>query len=121
ELAEADFPGQPFSLFQSGSHKINPPGKEKESLVNMKTTTPPVRNSMKHSSRDCRPVAGFLIPLLLACLGLAPMAQAVGADSDGSIPGSNNGEGIGVLVSSTTGVWNTDAVFETFNIIIDST
>ncbi len=54
----------------------------------------------------------FLIPLLLACVGLAPMAQAVGPDTDGSIPGSNNGEGIGVLVSRTTGVWNTGTGFE---------
>jgi hypothetical protein len=38
----------------------------------------------------------LLIPLslLLVCFGLAPMAQAVGPDTDGAIPGSNNGEGI---------------------------
>ncbi len=78
----------------------------------MKTTTPHISNSMKHSSRDCRPVARFLIPLLLACLGLAPRAQAVGPDTDGSIPGSNNGEGIGVLVNRTSGVWNTGTGFE---------
>jgi hypothetical protein len=59
--------------------------------------------------------AGFLIPLLLACFGLAPMAQAVGPDTDGTIPGSNNGEGIGVLVSRTTGVWNTGTGFEALN------
>jgi hypothetical protein len=59
--------------------------------------------------------AGFLIPLLLACFGLAPMAQAVGPDTDGSIPGSNNGEGIGVLVSRTGGVWNTGTGFEALN------
>jgi hypothetical protein len=40
------------------------------------------------------------------------MAQAVGPDTDGSIPGSNNGEGIGVLVSRTVGVWNTGTGFE---------
>jgi len=43
------------------------------------------------------------------------MAQAVGPDTDGSIPGSNNGEGIGVLVSRTTGVWNTGTGFEALN------
>src|SRR5882724_2699503 len=59
--------------------------------------------------------AGFLIPLLLACFGLAPMAQAVGPDTDGTIPGSNNGEGIGVLISRTTGVWNTGTGFEALN------
>ena len=45
----------------------------------------------------------ILIPLLLVCFGLAPMAQAVGPDTDGNIPGANNGEGIGVLVNRTTG------------------
>ena len=49
------------------------------------------------------------------CFGLASMAQAVGPDTDGSIPGSNNGEGIGVLVSRTTGVWNTGTGFEALN------
>jgi hypothetical protein len=57
----------------------------------------------------------FLIPLALVCFGLAPMAQAVGPDTDGSIPGSNNGEGIGVLVSRTTGVWNSGTGFEALN------
>jgi uncharacterized coiled-coil protein SlyX len=112
---EEDFPGTAFSLFQSGSQKINPPGKEKETLANMKTTTPPVKNSMKHSSRDCGTVAGLLIPLVLVCFALLPIAQAVGPDTDGSIPGSNNGEGIGVLVSRTTGVWNTGTGFEALN------
>ena len=38
---------------------------------------------------------GFLlIPLSLACFGLAPIAQAVVPDTDGAIAGSNNGEGI---------------------------
>jgi hypothetical protein len=55
------------------------------------------------------------IPLVLVCFGLAPMAQAVGPDTDGSIPGSNNGEGIGVLVSRTSGVWNTGTGFEALN------
>jgi uncharacterized coiled-coil protein SlyX len=59
---------------------------------------------------------GFLLmPLLLSCFGLAPMAQAVGPDTDGAIPGSNNGEGIGVLVSRTTGIWNTGTGFEALN------
>src|SRR6266496_4474667 len=67
-------------------------------LARFKTTTPPL-----------------LIALLLACFGLAPMAQAVGPDTDGTIPGSNNGEGIGVLVNRTTGVWNTGTGFEALN------
>jgi hypothetical protein len=55
------------------------------------------------------------IPLVLVCFGLASMAQAVGPDTDGAIPGSNNGEGIGVLVSRTSGVWNTGTGFEALN------
>ncbi len=57
----------------------------------------------------------FLISLVLVCFGLAPMAQAVGPDTDGAITGSNNGEGIGVLVSRTGGVWNTGTGFEALN------
>jgi hypothetical protein len=57
----------------------------------------------------------FLISLVLVCFGLAPLAQAVGPDTDGAIPGSNNGEGIGVLISLTTGVWNTGTGFEALN------
>src|SRR6266576_1508329 len=78
-------------------------------LTQFKTTIPPVRKPMSLVS------ARFLIPLLLACLRLAPMAQAVGPDTDGSIPGSNIGEGIGVLVNRTTGVWNTGTGFEALN------
>ena len=55
------------------------------------------------------------VSLLLVCFGLAPMAQAVGPDTEGTIPGSNNGEGIGVLVNRTTGVWNTGTGFEALN------
>ena len=52
---------------------------------------------------------------MLACFGLAPMMQAVGPDTDGAIAGSNNGEGTGVLVSRTSGVWNTGTGFEALN------
>ena len=52
------------------------------------------------------------VSLLIACFGLLPRAQAVGPDTDGTIPGSNNGEGIGVLVSRTTGIWNSGTGFE---------
>jgi hypothetical protein len=61
---------------------------------------------------------GFLLiplSLMLACFALMPMAQAVGPDTDGAIAGSNNGEGIGVLVSRTTGIWNTGTGFEALN------
>jgi len=43
------------------------------------------------------------------------MVQAVGPDTEGSILGSNNGEGTGVLVSRTNGVWNTGTGFEALN------
>ena len=43
------------------------------------------------------------------------MAKAVGPDTDGAIAGSNNGEGIGVLVSRTSGIWNTGTGFEALN------
>ena len=56
-----------------------------------------------------------LIALLLVCFGLLPRAQAVGPDTDGNIAGGNNGEGIGVLVSRTTGIWNTGTGFEALN------
>jgi uncharacterized coiled-coil protein SlyX len=57
----------------------------------------------------------LLIPFMVVFFGLAPMAQAVGPDTEGNIPGSNNGEGIGVLVSRTTGIWNTGTGFEALN------
>jgi hypothetical protein len=61
-------------------------------------------------------ICGLLpIALTLICFGLAPMVQAVGPDTDGNIPGANNGEGVGVLVSRTTGVWNTGTGFEALN------
>jgi uncharacterized coiled-coil protein SlyX len=69
-----------------------------KSLIQFKTTIP-----------------ALLVPLVLICFGLAPMAQAVGPDTDGTIPGSNNGEGIGVLVSRTTGIWNTGTGFDALN------
>jgi len=61
--------------------------------------------------------AGLLIPLslMLTCFALTPMAHAVSPDTEGAIPGSNNGEGVGVLVSRTSGVWNTGTGFEALN------
>jgi hypothetical protein len=56
-----------------------------------------------------------LILLMLTLLGLSPIAQAVGPDTEGAIAGSNNGEGIGVLVNRTSGVWNTGTGFEALN------
>jgi hypothetical protein len=56
-----------------------------------------------------------LIVPVVVCFALAPIAQAIGPDTDGSIAGSNNGEGLGVLVSRTTGVWNTGTGYQALN------
>jgi hypothetical protein len=60
----------------------------------------------------------IILTTILFALGsfaLPQKTQAVGPDTDGSIPGSNNGEGIGVLVSRTGGIWNTGTGFEALN------
>jgi hypothetical protein len=72
-------------------------------------------NSMKLLTQFETTTLARLISLLLVFFGLAPMAQAVGPDTDGNIPGSNNGEGVGVLVNRTGGVWNTGTGFEALN------
>jgi len=113
DLAEADFTWIAFCFFQSGSHKINPPGKENESLANMKTTTPPVRNPINHSSRDSRWVPRLLVLLGLGCFALLPGAQAT--EPDTVLPNGNTAEGSGVLVSLTTGIWNSGFGFQALN------
>jgi trimeric autotransporter adhesin len=55
------------------------------------------------------------ILLVVACFVLCPVARAVGPDTEGNMPGGNNGEGVGVLVNRTTGVWNTGTGFEALN------
>ena len=70
---------------------------------------------MMKGNKDMKTTTNIIYPafaaLALAWLALMPMAQAVGPDTEGNIPGGNNGEGIGVLVSRTTGVWNTGTGF----------
>ena len=96
------FAGSFFYPPSDPNHAVN--HLEKERFVKMKAIVLSTRSPIRRSSLQ----RGFLlIPLVLVCFGLAPIAQAVGPDTDGSIPGSNNGEGIGVLVSRTTGIWNT--------------
>jgi hypothetical protein len=77
-------------------------------------TTSHLRNSINPSPLRR---AFLLIPLslMLTCFALAPLAQAAGPDTDGAIAGSNNGEGIGVLVNRTTGIWNTGTGLEALN------
>jgi len=73
------------------------------------------KNPTNRSSRRCGTRGFLFIPLVLVCVGLSRTVQAVGPDTDGTIPGANNGEGIGVLVSRTTGVWNTGTGLEALN------
>ena len=74
----------------------------------MKTITLPTNYVHRPLGRS----ALLSVSLLIGCFALLPRAQAVGPDTDGTIPGSNNGEGIGVLVSRTTGIWNSGTGFE---------
>ena len=54
----------------------------------------------------------LLIPLVIACFALSPLAQAVVPPPDGGYPGSNTAEGTQALQSLTTGVWNTALGFQ---------
>ena len=57
----------------------------------------------------------FLIPVVLACFGLAPMAQAVVPAPDGGYPNGNTAEGTNALLNLTNGIWNTALGFEALN------
>jgi hypothetical protein len=94
------------AIVLSAKNSIRPPS--------LRRGFPPSRNYSERF-RERAGAAGLLMPLLLVCIGLAPMAQAVGPDTDGAIAGANNGEGVGVLVSRTGGVWNTGTGFEALN------
>ncbi len=63
-------------------------------------TTPQLRNSINRSPLR---LAFLLIPLVLACFGLSPIAQA----ADGDVGGANTSEGAAALQSLTTGIHNT--------------
>jgi hypothetical protein len=67
---------------------------------------------MKTMTRIMYPIFGLFA---FASFALSPVAQAVGPDTEGNIPGSNNGEGIGVLVNRTSGLWNTGTGFQALN------
>ena len=88
------FPGS-FSLPFSEQISNNPPGRERKNNMHQKLK-----------------LIHLVVPLLIC---FAAMAQAVGPDTDGSIPGSNNGEGVGVLVNLGGGIWNTGTGFEALN------
>ncbi len=66
-------------------------------------TTLPIRNSI---SRSPLRFGFLLIPLVLACFALSPIAQAVSPAPDGGYPGGNTAEGQNALFSLTTGGFN---------------
>ena len=97
---EEALPAAFFPLSRLAVARANPPGKRKEES----------QSTMHQTLKLIR----LIVPLVV-CFALAPIVQAVGPDTDGSIPGANNGEGVGVLVSRTTGIWNTGTGFEALN------
>src|SRR5438552_7274561 len=73
-----------------------------QSSAHMKTTTLPSRNLMNRS-----PLRAFLlIPFVLVCFALLPVARAVDPPPDGGYPNNNTAEGDSALFSLTTGVNN---------------
>jgi hypothetical protein len=78
--------------------------------IKFKTTILPLLTRLHRYAKHCGQVL-----LALGFFALPHSVQAVGPDTEGAIPGANNGEGIGVLVSRTSGVWNTGTGFEALN------
>ena len=69
-------------------------------------------NPLMHSNID----NSIRLIMLFGCLFCACTASTSGGTRHGRhIPGANNGEGVGVLVSRTTGIWNTGTGFEALN------
>src|SRR5205823_3437270 len=73
------------------------------------TIVPWVRGSTR-----CPPLRRvfLFVPLLLACLALSPIAQAVVPPPDGGYANRNTAEGKDALFSLTTGVENTAVGFQ---------
>ena len=69
--------------------------------------TPSIKNSINWSPPR---LAFLLIPLVLACFGLLPTAQAA---TEGDLGKGNTVEGAGALQSLTTGIHNTALGFDT--------
>jgi hypothetical protein len=77
------------------------------------TFDPPRRNSMSPAAAAPPAVAGLLISLLLSCFAFMQQAQAT--EPDTILPNGNTAEGSGVLVSLTSGVWNSGFGFQALN------
>ena len=74
----------------------------------MKTKNMTTLNLRTSIGRSSLPLASPLVPLLLACFALLPIAQAVSPTPDGGYLGANTAEGgPGALFSLTTGTDNT--------------
>jgi hypothetical protein len=70
---------------------------------------------MKTLTKIKSTIPSLLVASAFGFLVLSPMAQAVGPDTEGAIPGANTGEGIGVLTSLTGGTWNTGTGYQALN------
>src|SRR4029453_14258605 len=87
-------------------------GKFREGMGNGLRQNKKGNQIMKNRNIQFKPTLGLLIPVLLCCFELSPIVQAQGPETEGAIPGFNNGEGIGVLLGRTTGVSNTGTGYQ---------
>ena len=76
-------------------------------------TTQSTTNPIKRSSRRCATLVFLFIPFLLVCFALSQRAQAT--EPHTILPNGNTAEGSGVLVSLTSGVWNSGFGFQALN------
>jgi hypothetical protein len=75
----------------------------------LQTFTPFKQHFGNSTNRLPSPCRSLLVPLLVACFALLPVAHAVVPAPDGGYPGGNTAEGDSALLSLTTGTYNTAA------------
>jgi hypothetical protein len=80
---------------------------KKITLKTIATFETPLRNSLSSATAGPFAAAGLLIPLLLACFAISPMAKAVVPAPDGGYPGQNTAEGENALLHLAGGTCNT--------------